>query len=78
MLSQKYVYENVEIKAVYTINYVLIWMYRDGIKVHESITYTDEVMTPPRQILMYLIEMVTGEPFVLKKFEVVKTKYFDD
>lgn len=69
MQAQKYTYEGLIIEAEYAINYVHIWMYRDGIKVHESITYTDEVMTLPRQILMFLIEMVTGEPFVLKNLK---------
>lgn len=78
MLSQKYVYEGVIIEAKYEINYVIIEMYRDGVKVHESITYLDEAKILGHQIPRYLIEMIMGEPFELKKFEVVKTEYIDE
>lgn len=78
MQLQKYVYEDVIIKAKYEVNYVIIEMYTDYVKVHESITYIDGVKIPPHQIPIHLIEMVMGEPFELKKFEVVKTEYIDD
>lgn len=78
MLSQKYVYEGVIIEAKYEINYVIIEMYTDYAKVHESITYLDGIKILPHQIPRHLIEMVIGEPFELKKFEVVKTEYIDD
>ena len=78
MLLKKYEYEGVVIEAKYAINYVMIGMYVDCIKVHESITYLDEVKTSAHQILIRLIEMVIGKPFDLKELEIVKTEYIDD
>lgn len=78
MLLQEYEYEGVVIEAKYAINYVMIGMYVDCIKVHESITYLDEVKMSAHQILIRLIEIVIGKPFDLKEFEIVKTKYIDD
>lgn len=78
MLLQEYVYEGVVIEAKYEINYVMIGMYVDCIKVHESITYLDEVKMSAHQILIRLIEMVIGKSFDLKELEIVKTEYIDD
>lgn len=78
MLLKKYEYEGVVIEAKYAINYVMIGMYVDCIKVHESITYLDEVKTSAHQILIRLIEMVIGKPFDLKELEIAKTEYIDD
>lgn len=78
MLLQEYEYEGVVIEAKYAINYVMIGMYVDCIKVHESITYLDEVKMSAHQILIRLIEIVIGKSFDLKELEIVKTKYIDD
>lgn len=78
MLVQKYEYEGVVIEAKYAIKYVMIEMYCDCIKVHESITYLDEVKTSAHQILIRLIEIVIGKTFDLKELEVVKTEYIND
>lgn len=78
MLLQEYEYEGVAIQAEYAINYVMIVMYVDCIKVHESITFLDGVKMSAHQILIRLIEMVIGKSFDLKELEIVKTEYIDD
>lgn len=78
MLVQKYTYEDLVIEAKYAINYVMIGMYSDGVKVHESINYLDVVKISWAQIIIQLIGMITGEPFDLKKLEITRTEYLDD
>ena len=78
MLKQIYVYEGLVIESKYSTDYVMIGMYREGVKVHESITYLDEVKISQYQLVIISIEMVMGESFEFKKFEVVKTEYLDD
>lgn len=78
MFKQTYVYDDLVIEAMYETNHVKIGIYRDFVKAHESITYLDEVKISQYQLVIISIEMVMGEPFEFKKFEVVKTEYLDD
>ena len=78
MLLQKYEYKGVVIEAVYETKYVIVRMYRDCVRVHESITYMDFVNYDGFQIFIKLIETFMEETFELEKLDIVRTEYFDD